>query len=260
MKKKELPNSKEKQKLTKQIQDFWTRHVNSERIFGKDITSHPRGEEQYFLDLEAQRYRSHRHLLPWITSMEKGRSVLEIGCGVGLDTFTMTKHGLNITAVDLTYVAIQTAIKRFRRHKLMALFTVADACHLPFTDNSFDYVYSFGVLHHVADTEQSLREVFRVLKPGGEAKIMLYNRRSLNEIVHRLTKIPFEDKSEFCPVVRRFSIPEVKALFGSFNNCKIALDFIYGEGYGKLFHLTPYWLYRILSRYWGWHIMISVQK
>ena len=89
---------------------------------------------------------------------------------------------------------------------------------------------------------------------------MLYNRHSLNEIAHRITKIPYEDKDEMCPVVRRFTTSEVQKLFDLFNSCEIALDFVYGEGYGKLFQITPRWLYCILSRFWGWHIMISAQK
>jgi len=116
------------------------------------------------------------------------------------------------------------------------------------------------VLHHVADTEQSITEVYRVLAPGGEARVMLYNRHSLNEMVHRLSGIPFEDKDELCPVVRRFTISEVYKFFQQFSNHKIVLDFVYGEGYGKLFHITPLWLYKLLSYYWGWHIMIKAQK
>jgi len=253
-------DSSGKGELTKRIQAFWTRHVNAERIMGSDVSGYARGEERYFLDLENQRYRSHRHLLPWIMSMQSGKSTLEIGSGVGLDTFRMVKHGLRVTAIDLTHIGSYTAKERFQRHGLPGSFNVADACSLPFPDNTFDYIYSFGVLHHVANTEKSIAEVYRVLKPGGEARIMLYNRRSLNEIVHRLTGIPFEDRNEFCPVVRRFTISEVRTLFNSFRSCTANLDFIYGEGYGKIFRLTPRWLYRILSRRLGWHIMICAQK
>jgi ubiquinone/menaquinone biosynthesis C-methylase UbiE len=127
-------------------------------------------------------------------------------------------------------------------------------------NDAFDYVYSFGVLHHVADTEHSIREVFRVLKPGGQARIMLYNRHSLNELVHRLVRVPFEERDELCPVVRRFSNKEVETLFGQFSSVQQSLEYVYGEGYGLLFKLTPVWLHRLLSKYWGWHIMIAATK
>jgi ubiquinone/menaquinone biosynthesis C-methylase UbiE len=247
-------------RLTPQIQDFWTRRVNAEHIMGKAVTAHGRGDDLYFRDLESQRYRSHRHLLPWIRAMEPGKSVLEIGSGVGLDTYTMATHGLQVTAVDLTEVAVQTARKRFLRHRVSARFLVADACELPFPGNSFDYVYSFGVLHHVADTEKSIREVHRLLKPGGQARIMLYSRHSLNELAHRLLGVPFEDKDELCPVVRRFTMAEVQELFRDFGRVEVGVDYVYGEGYGRLFRLTPRWLYDLMSRHWGWHLMISATK
>jgi ubiquinone/menaquinone biosynthesis C-methylase UbiE len=247
-------------KLTRQIQDFWSRRVNAERIMGKSVSNHNRGEDKYFADLEAQRYRSHRHLLPWISSMQSGKSVLEIGSGVGLDTFNMAKYGMLVTALDLTVVAVSAARQRFAAHHLAGNFCVSDACNLPIADNRFDYVYSFGVLHHVADTVKSIKEVHRVLKDGGQARIMLYNRYSLNELVHRLVKVPFEDKDELCPVVRRYTADEVRELFKDFARLEQKLEYVFGEGYGKLFDLTPRWLHNFLSRHWGWHIMITATK
>ncbi len=256
----ESPNPRPRAGLTREIQNFWTEHVNAERIMGKDVTRHARGHDAYFSDLEDQRYRSHRHLLPWIRGMFPGKSVLEIGCGVGLDTFTMAKHGLDVTSIDLTQVAVTTAYQRFHRHQLNGAFAVADAGCLPFPSNTYDYVYSFGVLHHAADTVATVREVHRVLKPNGEARIMLYHRRSLNELVHRLTRIPFEEKEAICPVVRRFTRAEVRSIFHAFNKVEIECDYVYGEGYGKLFHLTPRWLYDWLSHHFGWHLMIIATK
>ncbi len=246
--------------LTNQVRDFWTRNVNAEKILGKSVTDHTRGDDQYFEELEQQRYRSHRHLLPWIQSMQPGKSVLEIGCGIGLDSYTMAKHGLNLTAIDLTEVGVNTARSRFEKENLNGTFQVGDAMNLQFPDNHFDYVYSFGVLHHAPDTNATIDEVFRVLKPQGEAKIMLYHRHSLNELAHRITRIPFEDKDELCPVVRRYSLKEIDELFGKFQSVSYFLDYVFGEGYGFLFRITPRWLYEMLSRRFGWHIMITAMK
>lgn len=246
--------------LTDRIYDFWSRNVNCEKIFGTEVTASERGSEQYFNDLERQRYRSHRHLLPWIHTMEPGKSVLEIGCGIGLDSFQMAKNGLKLTAIDLTDVAIGIVSERFKNNNLPGQFLVGNATELQFDDNSFDYVYSFGVLHHANDTEKTIQEVYRVLKPGGEAKIMLYNRHSLNEIVHRVTRIPFEDKDELCPVVRRYTIKEINKLFDMFQSVSVKKDFVYGEGYKILFKMTPKPIYNFLSKMMGWHLMISATK
>lgn len=242
--------------LSCDVRAFWTRNVNAERIMGREVSSHARGEESYFSDLETQRYRSHRHVLPWIRSMVPGRTVLEIGSGVGLDSYTMARHGLEVTAIDLTTVGVQTAKERFDCNGVKGAFAVTDACHLAFADATFDYVYSFGVLHHAADTDRTLREVYRVLKPGGEALIMLYHRHSLNELVHRLTRVPFEERDELCPVVRRFTRNEVRSMFAQFSSVDIAVEYLFGEGYGALFRLTPRWLYDVLSNHIGWHLMV----
>lgn len=251
---------KDRPSLTRDIQDFWTRNVNAERIMGNTISQSERGEEKYFAELEAQRYRSHRHLIPWINSMKAGKSVLELGCGIGMDTFSMAKNGLRVIALDLTEVGVTTAKNRFQKCNFNGSFLVGDAEVLPIKEDSFDYVYSFGVLHHAANTEKTIAEVYRVLRPGGEAKIMLYHRHSINELVHRITKVPFEDKDELCPVVRRFTVNEIQTMFRNFSNTYLKLEYVYGEGYGKLFSLTPKPLYDFLSKHWGWHIMITANK
>jgi len=79
------------------VSDFWTRNVNAERLMGRAVTDEQRGSDSYFDDLETQRYRSHRHLPGWIGSMRAGSDVLEIGCGVGLDSVRMARNGLHVT-------------------------------------------------------------------------------------------------------------------------------------------------------------------
>src|SRR5438445_4393376 len=196
--------------LVHKVADFWTRNVNAERIMGQEITEHERGSEAYFVDLETQRYRSHRHLTAWIASMKPGSHVLEVGCGVGLDSMQMAHHGLHVTAVDLTVVGPATAQLRATARGVDAVYSSADAEHLPFPDSTFDYVYSFGVMHHAPDTQKCIDEAYRVLRPGGQALIMLYHRHSLNEAVHRLLRVSFEERDELCPVVRRFTVCEVR--------------------------------------------------
>lgn len=246
--------------LTGRIADFWTRNVNAERIMGRAVSGYERGSGGYFRELEAQRYRSHRHLPGWIASMRPGADVLEVGCGVGLDSAAMARRGLKVTAVDLTMIGVATAHRRARDQHLDGDYACADAESLPFADRSFDYVYSFGVIHHAADTGACVDEAFRVLKDGGEALIMLYHRRSLNELMHRLLRVPFEEREELCPVVRRYSKTEVRAMFARFRSVEVHADFVYGEGYGAVFRRTPRALYRLLSRWAGWHLMIRARR
>jgi len=256
----ESVNPENSEGLVKEVKDFWSRNINAEKLMGRSVSEHPRGSDGYFADLEEQRYRSHRHLLPWINAMQPGKSVLEIGCGVGLDSYQMATHGLDVTGIDLTDVAIAEVQKRFESKGLPGRFEVGDAGNLAFDNETFDYVYSFGVLHHAPDTEKTIQEAYRVLKKGGEARIMLYNRHSLNEVVHRIARVPFEDKDELCPVVRRFTRREVRAICKDFQSVQIDVDYVYGEGYGKVFDLTPVPVYKRLSKYLGWHLMIVATK
>jgi ubiquinone/menaquinone biosynthesis C-methylase UbiE len=242
------------------VSDFWTRNVNAERIMGRTVSDHERGTETYFTQLETQRYRSHRHLPDWIASMRAGSHVLEVGCGIGLDSARMTRHGLRVTAIDLTVVGASTANRRAQTGKFDATYLCADAEHLPFPDATFDYVYSFGVMHHAPDTQRCVEEAYRVLRPGGQALIMLYHRHSLNEAVHRLLRVPFEERDELCPVVRRFTVAEIRAMFARFAGVDVHSDFVFGEGYGPLFRWTPLPLYRWLSRWVGWHLMIRATR
>jgi SAM-dependent methyltransferase len=108
-----------------------------------------------------------------------GRSVLEIGCGMGTMAMNWALHHATITAADLNLTSVRQTNKRFSLLGLTRRIVQADANRLPLPDRSFDYVYSWGVLHHSPNLELSLKEAFRVLKPGGEFGIMLYGRHSL---------------------------------------------------------------------------------
>jgi 2-polyprenyl-3-methyl-5-hydroxy-6-metoxy-1,4-benzoquinol methylase len=108
----------------------------------------------------------------------RGKKVLEIGCGMGCMAMNWAKNGAEVTAVDLNPVAVSQTRKRFELHGLTGEIREADAENLPFEDGTFDFVYSWGVLHHTPGTPQTISELYRVLKPGGRTGVMLYNRNS----------------------------------------------------------------------------------
>ncbi|HXQ52116.1 MAG TPA: class I SAM-dependent methyltransferase [Stellaceae bacterium] len=108
----------------------------------------------------------------------RGRNVLEIGCGMGAMAANWAASGACVTAVDLTPVAIEQTRRRFALAGLDGDIRQADARRLPFPDQHFDYVYSWGVLHHSPDLSRSVAELVRVLRPGGGFGVMLYHRHS----------------------------------------------------------------------------------
>jgi 2-polyprenyl-3-methyl-5-hydroxy-6-metoxy-1,4-benzoquinol methylase len=109
----------------------------------------------------------------------RGKRVLEVGCGMGCMAMNWALQGASVSAVDLNPVSVAQTRRRFELFGLNGDIREADAERLPFADGTFDYVYSWGVLHHTPGTAQAIAELHRVLKPGGEAGVMLYNRQSL---------------------------------------------------------------------------------
>jgi len=131
-----------------------------------------------------QRYRTEWHIPLLVPFAEaKGHTVLEIGTGNGADGAMFAMNGANYTGVDLTETALQATRRHFDVLGLHGRFQRENAEKLSFPDESFDWVYSHGVLHHTPNPQSAINEVWRVLKPNGRAIIMLYHKRSFNYCV-----------------------------------------------------------------------------
>ena len=115
-----------------------------------------------------------------------GKRVLEIGCGMGLHTETLARAGAKVTALDLTPTAVEATTRRLALRGLTAEVIRGDAEALPFEDHSFDFVWSWGVIHHSSSTARVVRQIARVLKPEGECRIMVYNREGMSAKVSLL--------------------------------------------------------------------------
>ena len=113
-------------------------------------------------------------------SSGRGKDVLEVGCGVGTDGVQWAKAGARYTAIDLTPEGVRLSAENFRLRGLEGRLLQVNAEHMPFPDDSFDIVYSHGVIHHAPDIERVVSEIHRVLRPGGEAIVMVYHRHSYN--------------------------------------------------------------------------------
>jgi SAM-dependent methyltransferase len=164
------------QNLKERVRDFWQANP-----CGTKFADAPPGTRAFFERVEAHRYEKEWHI-PEAAGFDgaRGLRVLEIGCGLGTDGARFARAGALYTGVDLTDAAVSLARRNFELQGLPGEFRTADAESLDFADESFDLVYSHGVLHHTPDTARAVREVHRVLKPGGRAVVMLYHRDSYN--------------------------------------------------------------------------------
>jgi SAM-dependent methyltransferase len=145
---------------------------------------------------------------PWImeridreAASLKGKHLLEIGCGMGFDSLEFLKRGVRVTAIDLTESAVRMTRAHFEVAGVKAEdVRVGNALALDFPDESFDAVWSNGVLHATGDTPKAIAEVRRVLKPGGRAIIShFYRRPSWMYLIHRLGREPIEAHEEDPP-------------------------------------------------------------
>jgi ubiquinone/menaquinone biosynthesis C-methylase UbiE len=214
-----------------------------------------------------------------------GKPVLEVGCGMGCMAMNWAIHGAAVTAVDLNPVAIVQTKNRFHQFGLQAEIREADAENLPFEDAAYDYVYSWGVLHHTPNTAQTIQEIYRILKPGGRTGVMLYHRDSImyrfltayiEGFIHLENKFlsPVELGSRYgdgervegnphtWPVTKR----EVREnLFKQFSNVKIyvlgtELTGIFNQWFPSLGSKMPKSLLKACIRRWGWSLWITGEK
>lgn len=139
--------------------------------------------KKYFEEITRKRFHGREWHVPIIAKFEefKDKDVLEIGCGIGTDGHEFAKNGARYVGIDLTPNSIKLSKERFKLFNVKGSFKVVNAEEkLPFPDNSFDHIYSFGVIHHTPNPEAIVNEMHRVLRPGGTFTVMLYNRSSIN--------------------------------------------------------------------------------
>ena len=167
------------------VQDFWQNHACGDAQVGGLRERFSGDYEKFFTDYDQFRYQTERHLPACFDALNlAGRQVLEIGLGEGADSEQLIRRGARWSGIDLTSESIDRVRTRLTLRDLpFENLRQGSVLDLPFPDNSFDMVFSHGVLHHVPEIGPAQQEIHRVLRPGGELVIMLYARWSLNYLV-----------------------------------------------------------------------------
>jgi SAM-dependent methyltransferase len=249
--------------------DAIARYWNA-RIHDLEMTTQPVGSREFFDELDAYRFDK-LHYLPRLVDFAayRGRTVLEVGCGIGTDLVRFARGGALVTGVDLSATAIDLARKNFALHGVDASdLRVANGEALPFADHSFDVVYGHGVVQYTADASRLIAECHRVLRPGGEAIFMVYNRISWLNALSKLMKVPLEH--EDAPVLVKFSIAEFRRLLAPFAEVRIVAERFpvrsrlhkgwKGVAFNTLFVGAFNALPRPMVRPLGWHLMAFARK
>jgi SAM-dependent methyltransferase len=247
------------------IERYW-----NARIHDLEMTEHPVGSREFFEELDEYRFDK-LHYLPRLVDFEsyRGRTLLEVGCGVGTDLVRFARGGAIVTGVDLSRTAIDLAERNLTLHAVQAReLRVANAEALPFADASFELVYAHGVVQYTADPARLVRECHRVLRPGGEAIFMVYNRLSWLNALSKVMNVPLEH--EDAPVLRKFSIREFRHLLAPFDEVRIVPERFpvksrlhkgwKGVAFNTMFVGPFNALPRRLVRPLGWHLMAFCRK
>jgi len=249
--------------LNGQVRSYWEKEPcgTSETITGD---SH-KGTIEWFERIEQYRY----DLEPFIHSIAQftrhhGKKILEIGVGAGTDHLQWARAGADCYGVDLTDAAIDATRTHLSVYGFESNLRRTDAEVLPFPDASFDLVYSWGVIHHSEKPDNIIREIKRVLRPGGSFVGMMYHRYSLNTLKmwvrHALlrgkpwlsfTNVLWNNKESIG--TKAYSIAELRDLFRGFRDVRIKPVLTLNDT-----RRLP--LSQLFPDQWGWFLTINATK
>jgi SAM-dependent methyltransferase len=247
-----------------EIRTYWNTHIHD-----LDVSKQPPGSRGFFDDLDRYHFEKLHHLVRLVHfDGYRGRSVLDVGCGAGVDLARFAKGGAVVTGVDVSPSAVALARSNFDQQGLQGRFEVADGEALPFGDGAFDLVFAHGVVQYTVNPQRLVDECRRVLKPGGEAVFQVYNRISWLNALSKLMKVGLEH--EDAPVILKFSLGEFRRLLTGFREVRIVPErfpvksrlhggwkgAIYNGAFVGTFNALP----RPLVRRFGWHLLAFCKK
>jgi len=222
--------------IKESVREFWDQASCGEALY----LSSP-DQEGYRAQAKA-RYRLEGWMIFPFARFHESReqSVLEIGVGLGADHQQYAQAGASLTGIDLTDRAVEHTRCRLQSFGLQSDLSTGDAENLAFPELSFDVVYSWGVLHHSPDTQKAVQEVFRVLKWGGVARIMIYHKWSVVGFMLWLryglmSMRPFRSLDDIyarhleSPGTKAYSRSEALKLFKDFTYVEIKTPLAHGD-------------------------------
>lgn len=228
-------------KKIEEIKNFWDARPCNSKGSSKKINS-----REYFDEIEERRYRVEPHILNFADFQAwNKKDVLEIGTGIGTDSINFVRNGANFVGIELSDKSLDICKERFKLYNLEGNLihgnceNLIDVLKKNNINKKFDLVYSFGVIHHTEDPQKIIDQIKFVLKPEGEARIMLYSKYSfkLFDFMHLTNNWNFSKCEEIikyyaeaqlnCPKAETYTFKQIKELFKEYNILEIKKDHIF---------------------------------
>ena len=248
-------------------------------VYGRE---HEFGTREFFDAVERHRYHEYAPWMPEVMGFNdfKGARLLEVGCGMGTDLLQFARGGAKVTGIDLTPRSIEISRRHLEVYGQRGDFVISDGERLPFKNETFDVVYSNGVLHHTPDTAAAVRELHRVLRRGGQARVMLYHRDSAaywGDIILRhgvlhgellrgnspadiMSKYVEFNESGGRPLVKVYSRREARKLFSMFGDVTVEVEQLTRPELFIIGRFIPEGMFRLLRQTVGWNVIVSARK
>ncbi len=237
------------------------------------------GTKEFYQKIDQNRYEDYAPWMKQAINFEEftNQHVLEIGFGMGTDLFSFARSGATVSGVDLSPQHLEIATQRFNLYGLKANLQLADTEALPFADTTFDVVYSFGVIHHTPNTEKAVEEIYRVLKPGGQAILAVYHKNSIfhlcaisGYLLHMrflkesyqdtLSRIEYRENSDARPLVKLYSRKEFQNLLHKFSQIEIDCFHLDKTHFSFLQGFVPNSLIKKWENKYGWYLVAKARK
>ena len=250
------------------VKEFWDNRPCNIRH-----SQQPIGSKEYFNEVEQKKFFVEPHILSFTDfSQWKGKTVLEIGCGIGTAAINFAKHGAIYTGIELSEESLKLTKQRFNVYEQQGNFYSGNAEQLSdfLPEQKFDLIYSFGVIHHTPNPKNVINQLRKYMHSSSVLKIMVYAKHSWKNFM--IESGLDQPEAQFgCPIAFTYTKEEIEneLLGNQFKVISIDQDHIFPyqiEPYKQGEYIKQPWfesmpdqMFKTLEKNLGWHMLVTAQ-
>jgi len=249
-----------------EVKKFWDDRPCNVRHSSKEV-----GTKEYFDEVEKKKFFVEPHIIGFTDFANwEGKKVLEIGCGLATAGINFASFGANYTGVELSESSLELARKRFEVYNQTGKFYSGDAEQLSsfVPVETYDLIYSFGVIHHSPHPEKIISEIKKYMNENSVLKIMLYAKDSWKNYMIE-SGLDQPEAQYGCPIANTYTNQDVIELLDGYEVLSIEQDHIFPyqvESYKRGEYIKQPWfesmspqMFRTLEKNLGWHLLITAK-